>query len=712
MAWYDRLLGTMGLTRKSFKLEEKPTRIAHGASWSNAYGNKPAYSQLGSLAVFAKHPYVFAALSRLSQDLAATPIKLIKGKGKNAVVITEHPVIDLFEQPSTEQDKFSFLEQIIIDLTACGNCYILLLGLNDQPDSIVRLHPEQIEILTDNLGIKAYRYSAEGEFVDYPPDRIVHGKNASWATGIQGLYGVGCIQPIAEEVMADLNVNRLVSQSSAKGRPDVILSPANDLDVWDSETRRQILEQYNGLAESGGALVVSGMVNVTFTQLSPRDVEYQAARQYSKSAITAALGVPASVLGDDAANFATSRQQAISYWTTLSKRGKRIGHLLTLIAKRWDSDLKVEFDYSGVEALNSMRTDQIQRATSHILNGFPTGEAYAYEGLEDAPIINAADREPEADDIGDEEEESARAFFLKILEEEETEDFAEIMPSDHPMASAEKTKESVGDKDPPNFSEDIEQRRQTWDMWLKSRQQPAEKMLEKSTVRYLKGASERYQKRVKKYLTVKANQPVHILDLDELIALTEERQEIYNTIGGTWQKVWALAGAAELDNAFRLARQTKPLDVTFSSRDLLLDNINKMTQEISRTTADTIENIVGKGLEEGLTITDIAERVKESRGFAIGRATTIARTESTKAVNRAAVAAYAEAEKYGITVYKEWIASRDGKTRESHVRLDGTTIPVNDLFDTGTAKGMGPADFGVASEDINCRCAIVPVVKK
>ncbi len=413
---FQRFLNIFGVQRQYGQIESKPTTVKHGASYAQSYGTKPTFNQLNALAAFAAHPYVFAALSRISQDLAATPIKLIKGVGSNSQIIDDHPVLDLLGQPSSDTDQFSFLEQLIIDLVACGNCYVLLLGLRDTPESVVRLHPEEVEIVTDQTGITGYRFISDGSSVIYPPNRIIHTKNASWMKGSRGLYGVGGIEPLAAEIRADLNISKLTSQASDKGRPDAIISPKTETDIWDYETRRQILDQYAGLAQSGGALVLSGMVDVQFTQLTPREMEYTAARTIAKQSITAAFAVPESVLGANSANYATARQQAISYWSTLAKRGKRIAHLLTLIAQKFDTDLRVEFDYSGVEALNSMRTEQLQRVQLHIANGMSPADAYAYEGLDDAPIIGASRREPEAEEIGDEEDESARSFLLTLAD--------------------------------------------------------------------------------------------------------------------------------------------------------------------------------------------------------------------------------------------------------------------------------------------------------
>jgi HK97 family phage portal protein len=699
MRWYDRLLGSIGLVRKEYRLIEKPTKLEHGASWTNAYGNKASYSQLGSLAAYSQHPYVFAAISRISEDLAATPLVLIKGKGKNATVVEDHPVIDLLQQPSLEVDGYDFLSQIILDLVSCGNCYILLLGLGEQPDSIVRLHPEQIEIITDKEGIGYYRYNADGSYFDYPKDRILHGKNSSWQTGAQGLYGVGAIQPIAEEIIADLNVGRLLSKASAKGRPDVILSPKTEMDVWDLDMRRSILDQYQGLAESGGALCVSGQIQVDFTQLTPRDIEFEAARKYSKEAITAALGVPESVLGGNSSTYATARQQAISYWTTLSKRGKRIAILLSKIAKLWDKDLKFEFDYSGVEALNSMRSDQLERIAKHIQNGMSAADAYAYEGLEDAPIVNLGDREPEAAEIGDQEEDSARAFFLQLArstEDPEIKNETNIQPLINVLTE--------------EIDQEQNRKLEIWNMWMKARVLPAQKMLEETSKVYLKASVKRYQRRIRKYVKSRA-----VLDFAELEALIAEKKEIKKSIGSTWGRVWKLVGTSELEKVFRLGKKEKPIDLFFEQEEIANEMIDQMATEIARTSGKSVRIAVDKGLAEGLSVSKIASTIGNITAFDEARAMLIARTESTRVVNAAAVASYQQGQEAGLDIRKQWLASQDGKTRETHNELgELPPIGVNEPWtlnsDEGFVSALSPATFGLASEDCNCRCTVIPIV--
>ena len=401
------------ITKAFAKPVEKPERPAHGADWARAQGAANPYPVRFSMGAFASHGYVFAAVSRASQDLAALPIKLIRGKGENSEILEEHPFLDLMEQPSTYKDGFSFREQLVVDLMLSGGCYVLLAGTTDVPTSLFRLHPEQTKIVTDPvMGIKAFEFTDSGTSVEYSIDRVVYAQSASWGTGVDSLYGLGGVQPLQREISADISAQKLASDAAKKGRPDILISPADEADIWDYEQRRAILDAYKGMSSEGGAMVLSGQVKIEPLQVTPRDLEFQAVRDYTRQAISAVFGVPPSILGDNSANFAVARQQAKTYWDVQTKRGKRLSFLLTQIAKRFDPSLRVEVDYSGVEALQEVRDAQLDRATKHILNGLDAAEAYAYEGMQDAPIIPDEDRESPAEDVGDEEGQNVRAMEM------------------------------------------------------------------------------------------------------------------------------------------------------------------------------------------------------------------------------------------------------------------------------------------------------------
>lgn len=86
------------------------------------------------------------------------------------------------------------------------------------------------------------------------------------------------------------------------------------------------------------------------------------------------------------------------------------------------------------------------------------------------------------------------------------------------------------------------------------------------------------------------------------------------------------------------------------------------------------------------------------------RSITIAETETNNAANNDE---YEEAKENGMT-QKTWVAFHDNKTRETHKEVDGTTIPIDDMFQVGMAEMRFAGDEELAydypEELCHCRC--------
>ena len=424
------------------QVESNPKAPEHGASWAVGNGVSPTFSPRQSMAVFGKHAYTHACVTRASQDIASLPIKLLSGKGEQQTEIDESPVLDLFEQPSTNTDGYLFKEQLIVDLMMTGNCYILIVGDLSRPTSLYRLHPENVRIIPDPVKmIQGYEYNDGGSTAVYPVDRVIHTRSASWDINSNGeLYGSGLVEALNEEITADINAQRMASSVSKQGRPDVLLSPADPADIWDRRRRQEITQAYKAMTESGGAMALSGQIKVETLSLSPRDLEFQSLRTMVRENISAVCGVPSTVLGLPDANYATARQATITYWEIQQKRAKKIEQAMTRIARLVDPSYSVQIDFSGIDALQAIRTEKLERIVRHIENGMSASEAYAYEGLTDSPFGESqTDSQTEADQAI---EQALTDLLTKEMQKKKTD--------------ALEMRGSVGDVDPTNFPEDGE----------------------------------------------------------------------------------------------------------------------------------------------------------------------------------------------------------------------------------------------------------------
>lgn len=95
------------------------------------------------------------------------------------------------------------------------------------------------------------------------------------------------------------------------------------------------------------------------------------------------------------------------------------------------------------------------------------------------------------------------------------------------------------------------------------------------------------------------------------------------------------------------------------------------------------------------------------------QSTRLVRTEATAAANFATMES-ATTIFPGAQMMKEWIASFDDRTRDTHAEAGASNpIPYNDSFMVGGSFLMYPGDpSGPSAEVINCRCSIAPFPKE
>lgn len=83
----------------------------------------------------------------------------------------------------------------------------------------------------------------------------------------------------------------------------------------------------------------------------------------------------------------------------------------------------------------------------------------------------------------------------------------------------------------------------------------------------------------------------------------------------------------------------------------------------------------------------------------------IFRTEYTRTRTQAKLTAIKKLEKKGYKITRRWLYTYEAKIpRPSHLSSNGISADKNGYFMIDGYKTKGPGLFGIASEDINCRC--------
>jgi HK97 family phage portal protein len=135
---------------------------------------------------------------------------------------------------------------------------------------------------------------------------------------------------------------------------------------------------------------------------------------------------------------------------------------------------------------------------------------------------------------------------------------------------------------------------------------------------------------------------------------------------------------------------------------------SSLVSQTDRTTMDALKAALvdGAAADEGYDalVSRIDDLFAQAADF---RAELIGQTEATALTGFGTLSAA----KQGGFEEKQWLTTQDQLVRDSHKALNGKIVPVDASFETETgASAQFPGDFGDAAEDINCRCAIRPVL--
>lgn len=121
---------------------------------------------------------------------------------------------------------------------------------------------------------------------------------------------------------------------------------------------------------------------------------------------------------------------------------------------------------------------------------------------------------------------------------------------------------------------------------------------------------------------------------------------------------------------------------------------------------------VSRGIASSMTYGQVAQQlaakmtgIYKNPGGALAYSMRIARTEGHRIQCQATMVACYNAKDRGANIVKQWDATLDGRTRDSHSAVDGEWKELDEKFSNGL---MFPGDpSGRAEEVIHCRCALL-----
>lgn len=168
---------------------------------------------------------------------------------------------------------------------------------------------------------------------------------------------------------------------------------------------------------------------------------------------------------------------------------------------------------------------------------------------------------------------------------------------------------------------------------------------------------------------------------------------------------------------YNLQKRKIPVIMPINNK-LIVDTINIPTEDLKfnerlykqvNELKKVVKAEISRGIATGQSYSKIAQQVSLLTKEDLNKTYRIVRTEGGRVSSTAKLKAMEEAKARGCDIVKQWDATLDNKTREIHQKLDGKWVEVDEYFKVDGYKTKRPHGFGIASQDINCRCVLLSV---
>jgi SPP1 gp7 family putative phage head morphogenesis protein len=208
---------------------------------------------------------------------------------------------------------------------------------------------------------------------------------------------------------------------------------------------------------------------------------------------------------------------------------------------------------------------------------------------------------------------------------------------------------------------------------------------------------------------------------NRLVTLEKEiRQEVYSLSGVNKKTIETLSGdvfqesyfhtahALEFEAQARLSYGMINPKIIEASIQNPLSGLS-LNERLIKNRENIIINIrqqITQGLIQGESYPKMARRIKETLEGDAAKALRIAQTESHRVQTEGRLASMEHAQSLGVKMVKVWVATLDAAVRDTHAALDGQKVAMDEEFHIRGMSAKAPGMFGIAAEDINCRCTV------
>lgn len=645
---------------------------------------KPAPNDMNRL-VDSAESWAFICAQKNGFSVAKVKGKLYKVENKGTdkqelVQIYDHPFLDLMKNVNQWFNRFELfsLTQIFLEITGNGYWWLNKDGLGI-PREIWHLPSHWITVVPSKETFVAgyiMRVPGEAKMVPFPPEEVVQFKFPPLHDphyGTPPMYGA----------MYDVDLNAQlkrygIAYMKNDARPAGVLETES---VITPEIYNRLMTawrlKYGGTKNAGKIAVLEKGLKYKQIGSNLADIKIEDVSRGVRDGILAAFGVPASKIGlvEDVnranadANNATYQSETIVPRLILLE--EKINEKLMPI---YDKNLIFKFD----NPVPDDKDFRLKEQAEHIRSG--------YSSIDDERIKDG--EEP--------------------YEAPETQ--APLIPFNVIPAGSEPVEAGTQPGTPPKKA--IEQKarraRRKWEIFALL-MAPQERFFANTMRRFFEFQERTVMSNLNRYRSY-AKEVKDGIEANIIFNLKEENERL------------KILSKPHVEQAYRSG-----IELGYNELGAALDfqllhpaimravdqRIGFFAERVNKSTIKLLGDEIKHGVVAGESIEGIGRRVKKVFDYSENfRSRRIAQTEVIGAANKAQLQAYVE---NGVEK-KIWLTAHDERVRSSHAATDGQIVDITDNFKLGSGvliQEPGDRDGAApASEVINCRCTVQPVVKE
>lgn len=262
-------------------------------------------------------PTVNAIVTAVSRRISVLPVKVmrraeVKPEGKNEEVpstrrvrkeeLPNHPVAKLLENPNRWQDRVSFWADATSALMRHGNFYAY--KSRGQTGPIRELLPLQSGAVSvdqdlDTLDLIYRATLANGQYREFAVPQIMHARSAARNM----IKGDSPINDIREAIALEITAERMgASVFGNSAMPSMVFKhEATSLGFESAEEEQQFIDDFQAAYSKKGrfkSMILPKGMGVDTVAVDAEKAQFLATRQYQRTVIAGAFGVPPHMVGD------------------------------------------------------------------------------------------------------------------------------------------------------------------------------------------------------------------------------------------------------------------------------------------------------------------------------------------------------------------------------------------------------------------------------